>query len=135
MGCDVIQVPRMVALPVVYIVDDDEAVRDSFAALLDASGIQTRCFGSAEEYLAARNGSLGGFLLLDVNLPGMGGLEMLEHLRAKGDNVPTAIVTARRSPKVDERARRAGALAIFDKPVDWSALLARIEEAFSHPSA
>jgi len=125
----------MVVAPVVYIVDDDEAVRDSFAALLDASGMETRCFGSAEEYLAARRGCNGGFLLLDVNLPGMGGLDMLEQLRAEGDNLPAVVVTARRSRQVDERARRAGALAVFDKPVDWQALLTRIEEAVELPSA
>jgi FixJ family two-component response regulator len=129
------QAVGMVAAPVVYIVEDDEAVRDSFAAFLDASGMEARCFGSAEEYLTARDGCLGGCLLLDLNLPGMGGLDMLEHLRAKGDNLPAVIVTARRSPQVDERARRAGALAIFDKPVDWQALLAKIEEALNRSSA
>lgn len=125
----------MATAPIVYIVDDDEAVRDSFAALLDASGMQTRCFESAEDYLAARSGCSGGCLLLDVNLPGMGGLDMLEQLRAEGDDLPAVVVTARRSRQVDERARRAGALAVFDKPVDWQALLARIEEAVARPSA
>src|SRR3546814_9114260 len=97
--------------------------------------MEARGFGSAEEYLAAPDRRLGGCLLLDLNLPGMGGLEMLEQLRAKGDRLPAIIITARRTPPVDERARSAGVLAIFDKPVDSQALLATIESVFNHPSA
>lgn len=118
------------AVPTVDIVEDDEAVRDSFAALLEASGIETRSFGSAEDYLAARESSRGDCLLLDLNLPGMSGLDMLEQLRAEGDDLPTMIITARRSPQAVERARRADALAVFDKPIDRQALLAAIRDVF-----
>src|SRR3546814_5100247 len=104
------QAMKAASTPIVDIVEDDEAVRDSFAAVLDASGMEARGFGSAEEYLAAPDRRLGGCLLLDLNLPGMGGLEMLEQLRAKGDRLPAIIITARRTPPVDERARSGGAI-------------------------
>lgn len=116
--------------PTVWIVEDDEAVRDSFAAFLDMSGMNVRGFASAEEYLAARDGTPDGCLLLDLNLPGMGGLDLLDYLRSEGDDVPTVIVTARHDVGVDERARRAGVIAVFDKPAEWQALLAAIRRAF-----
>src|SRR3546814_14225620 len=97
--------------------------------------MEARGFGSAGGYLAAPDLRLGGCLLLDLNLPGMGGPEMLEQLRAKGDRLPAIIITGRRTPQVDERARSAGVLAIFDKPVDRQALHATIVTVLNRPSA
>ena len=113
------------ASPTVYIIEDDEAVRDSFAAMLGACGVPARGFGSAEEYLAARGSAPDGCLLLDLNLPGMDGLALLEHRVY----VPTVIVTARRDSRVDERASKAGAVAVFDKPADRQALLSAVRTA------
>jgi two-component system response regulator FixJ len=89
----------------VYIVDDDEGVRDSARALLEA-------------YDLAAGGR--GCLLLDLNLPEMDGLELLELLRRRRIGIPVIIVTAQRDTALEERARRAGAFAFFEKPVDES---------------
>lgn len=119
----------------IFIIDDDEAVRDSFAAFLEAAGFQTQSFGSGEDFLTAHDGQRRGCLLLDIHLPGMSGLDLLERLLLDGRQLPTVVITARGDHKTVARATSAGALAVFDKPVDWSALLQVIRGALGEAKA
>ena len=114
----------------IYIVDDDEGVRDSARALLESYDLAVEDFASARDFLAAFDEEVGGCLLLDLNMPEMGGFELLELLRERHVNIPVIIVTAQGDAAAKERARRAGAFALFEKPVDES-LLKAIEQALA----
>ena len=114
----------------IYIVDDDDGVRDSARALLESYDLAVEDFASARDFLAAFDEEVGGCLLLDLNMPEMGGFELLEVLRERHVNIPVIIVTAQGDAAAKERARRAGAFALFEKPVDDS-LLKAIEQALA----
>lgn len=114
----------------VCVVDDDEAVRDSMRILLESLGMEVTDFRSATDFLAQDGETDVGCLLLDLHMPGMTGLELLEHLRDEGTRLPTIIITGRSDPVLRERAIRAGALALLDKPVDGDLLVSSLERAF-----
>jgi two-component system, LuxR family, response regulator FixJ len=115
----------------IYIVDDDEAVRDSLRALLEAVDIEVTDYASAQEFLARRNGDSNACLLLDLHMPGMSGIELLEHMQAEGSQLPTIVITGRSDPVLTDRALRSGALALFDKPVGEETLLAAIRRVLA----
>jgi two-component system, LuxR family, response regulator FixJ len=114
--------------PVVHVVDDDEAVRESLEALLFVSGFFVFSYVSAEDFLA-RAPEDGGCLVLDVNMPGMSGLELLERLSRTGVRRPVVILTARRDDGLQELASSLGARRVLDKPVRKDELLAAIAAA------
>jgi two-component system response regulator FixJ len=112
----------------VYIVDDDANVRDSARALLESYDLTVEDFASAKAFLAKFRGGSRGCLLLDLNMPEMDGLELLELLRRRHIGIPVIIVTAETDAEAQERAKRAGVFAFFEKPVDDS-LIAAIGQA------
>src|SRR5579872_6461607 len=115
--------------PAVYIVDDDEMVRDSLKALLEAHRFQVRDFDSAQSYLDARDGLFRGCLLVDMHMPNINGLELLQALRTARDATPVVLYTGRNDPTLEARAMAAGASAVLDKPVTYKVLLAAIRQA------
>ena len=115
----------------IYIVDDDEAVRDSLRALLESCDFQVQDFGSAMEFLARKNGTPGDCLLLDLHMPQVDGLTLLEKMRAAGLRLPTIVITGRSDPVLKQRALQSGAFALFDKPVAEDALLKAIDLAIA----
>jgi len=112
----------------VYIVDDDANIRDSARALLESHDLMVEDFDSAKAFLDGFKAGSRGCLLLDLNMPEMSGLELLELLRGRQIGIPVIIVTAETSRDVRERAKQAGAFAFFQKPVDDS-LIAAIGQA------
>jgi FixJ family two-component response regulator len=102
----------------IYIVDDDEGVRDSARALLESYDMVVEDFASAREFLASFDEAVAGLVLLDVNMPEMTGLELLEHMRAQSIATPVIFVTAQHDAQMRARATRAGAFAMLEKPVD-----------------
>jgi len=118
----------------VHVVDDDDAVRDSMRSLLEAHGLTVREYDSAGAFLSA-DGEEGGCLLLDLHMPGMSGLELLETLREKHNDIPTIVMTGRSDAGLRARAQRSGALAFLDKPVDEDQLMSTIDRALSDNSA
>jgi two-component system, LuxR family, response regulator FixJ len=111
--------------PVIDIIDDDEAVRDSTRALLETYGFDVREHPSAEAFLD-HSGQEPACLLVDHHLPGMTGVELLEHLRAKGDHTPALVVTARHDPAIVPRVARIGA-KLLHKPIEPEELVHWIE--------
>lgn len=111
-----------------YIVDDDANVRDSARALLESYDLAVEDFASAEAFLDKFEAGSRGCLLLDLNMPEMSGLELLEVLRGRQIRIPVIIVTAEADAAVRERAKQAGAFAFFAKPVD-DKLIAAIGQA------
>jgi len=112
----------------VYIVDDDADVRDSARALLESYDLAVEAFASAEAFLDAFRADCGACLVLDLNMPAMGGLELLEQLRRLEIGMPVIVVTGQGDAQAEERARRAGVFAFFEKPIDDS-LIAAIDRA------
>ena len=107
----------------VHVVDDDDAVRDSMRALLESHGFEVRDYASAKEFLAGAPLKLTGCVLLDLHMPGMSGLELLDALRARGSKLPVIALTGRSDSALKERVVRAGALMLLDKPVGDDTLL------------
>ena len=107
----------------VHVVDDDEAVRDSTRALLETHGFEVRDYSSARDFLLGTPLKPDGCVLLDLHMPGMSGLELLDLLRARGSKLPVIAVTGRSDAALKERVIRAGALMLLDKPVADDALL------------
>ena len=118
-------------LPTVFIVDDDEMVRDSLRALLEAHRFQVHDFESARGFLDNRERLARGCLLVDMHMPDMNGLELLQALRKQGDAMPAVLYTGRNDPELEARALTAGASAVLDKPVTHTTLLAAIRQALA----
>jgi FixJ family two-component response regulator len=100
----------------IFIVDDDEADRDSLAALLSTYGFQPQTYGSAQEFLADFAPTSRGCLLLDVRLPGMSGLDLQERLAQQGVHLPVIVITAYGDVPTAVRAMKAGAVEFIEKP-------------------
>lgn len=110
----------------VNIIDDDDAVRDSTRALLESYGYEVRDHASAEHFLRDE-AAKPHCLLVDQHMPGMTGLDLLEHLRAKGDTTPALMMTGRSDPTLEPRAKRIG-VTLLHKPVPEEQLVSWIEQ-------
>lgn len=115
----------------VYVVDDDEPVRESTCALLLAEQINAKPYATAKAFLSEFDARRAGCLIFDVHMPEMNGLELLNLLRARGVTTPTIILTGRRDQIIDEAANRAGVLAMLDKPPRDDELLTLIRTALA----
>lgn len=113
---------------IIHVIDDDEAVRESLDALLSAFGFDAETYSSAEDFLS-RASTNPGCLILDINMPGMNGLDLLEQLVDKGWQTPAIILTANPDERLRQRARELGAVAYLTKPVTEQDLLGAIEGA------
>jgi FixJ family two-component response regulator len=116
--------------PVVYLVEDDEAVREAISIVLRSAAIPVRSYASAEELLVHYDCSLPHCLLLDVRLPGMTGLELQQRVRIEAPGVPIVLITGHADVLLARQAFKAGAIDIIEKPVDASVLLTAVETAF-----
>ena len=116
----------------VYVIDDDESVRDSMRALLESFAIEVSDYPSAGDFLARVSAPTNGCMLLDLHMPGMSGLELLELMRQRGWDLPVIVITGRSDDLLKERASRAGVVAFLDKPVDESTLMNALNRAFAH---
>ena len=113
----------------VVIVDDDAGVRSALARLLRAAGFNPVSYSSAEGFLDDPGRAQTDCLVLDVHLGGMSGLDLQERITAGGVAPPIIFVTAHEEPDAQERARRAGCVAFFYKPVPGRALLEAVRQA------
>ena len=116
--------------PTVYIVDDDPAVRDSFALLLRLQGFSSRVFASGEEFLAAYSPDWAGCVVLDLRMPGMSGLALQSAMLDRGIKLPVVVVTAHGDVAAARAMLRAGALDFLEKPLDDNQLVAAVRAAF-----
>src|SRR5215471_7139517 len=115
----------------VYIVDDDEAVRDSLSVLLESKAFGVRSFGSAPEFLATAPSLPLGCLIIDIRMPEMDGLELQQHLTERSLNFPLIVITGHGDVPLAVRAMKAGAVDFIEKPFASQAILESIEVAFS----
>src|SRR5258706_1170866 len=115
----------------IYVIDDDEAVCDSLRVLLELRGLSVAVYEAAEAFLRdpSRSGPPGrGCTLLDLDLPGMGGFDLLRLLRRDGSHLPVIVITGRGVSAVGQ-AEEAGALAVLEKPFLDRALMSCIARA------
>jgi len=110
----------------IYIVDDDDAVRDSLEAFLEAAGYEVRCFASPREFLAVAETIEYGCVLVDLQMPGMDGLELKHWLNERNINLPVVVVTGHGDIATAVEAMRAGAKDFIEKPFTDEAILAGI---------
>ena len=115
----------------IFMVDDDDAVRDSLRLLLEAHGMIVEDFRSAAEFDAARRPYPRACLILDLHLPGMSGLDYLASLGKAGAGMPVIIVTGRGDRASRARAAELGTVAFLEKPVDGPELLSAIDRALA----
>lgn len=113
----------------VFIVDDDEAVRDSLELLLESAGHAVQAFEAAADALAACRSRLPACIVTDVRMPEMDGLEFQEKLSEAGIRVPVIVMTGHADVPLAVRAMKAGAVDFIEKPFGDEAILASIESA------
>jgi len=123
---------RNTAEQVAYIVDDDEAVRDSMSMLLETSNLPSQCFSSATDFFDFYDGSQTGCLILDIRMPGMSGLELQEKLNASDSLLPIIFITGHGDIPMAVEAMRRGALDFMRKPFQEDDLINRIQQAFDY---
>ncbi len=113
----------------VYIIDDDEAVRDAMSMLLDSADLPHRCFINADQYLEQLDTGWRGCLVLDIRMPGMTGLELQQHLAELESRLPIIFLTGHGDVPMAVEAMRQGAFDFLRKPVDETDFLGRIQQA------
>jgi len=115
----------------IYIIDDDEALRDSLVWLLESSGYRVESFESAESFLAAYSDSMTGCLVLDVRMPGMSGLELFEELRSRHCTLPVIFITGHGDVPMAVSAVKKGAVDFIEKPFSDRDMLGLIEQCLA----
>lgn len=119
---------------VIYIVDDEEAVRDSLRIMIESSGWFVRDFASAEGFLNHYNPNQLGCLILDLRIPAMDGFELQEELAKRNISIPIIFISGNANIHDSSKAFRAGAVDFLEKPFDYETLIERIAEAIRNES-
>ena len=117
------------AVPLISVVDDDVSVREALWGLLRSVGFAVNSFASAEEFLASDQLGSANCLVLDVRMPGMGGIELLRRLVTSHRKIPVILITAYEEEGMRARALSGGAGAVLIKPFSEEALLSAIHSA------
>ena len=113
----------------VYVVDDDVSSREGVARLICSAGLTAKTFASGEEFLAAARSKIPGCLILDVNLPGLNGLDLQQEIAESDTEVPIIFLTGCGDIPMTVRAVKAGAANFLTKPVDDEELLKAVQQA------
>lgn len=120
---------------VVYVVDDDQGMLDSTVWLLESVGLKALPFTSGVEFLQACDGKLNACVLLDVRMPGMGGLNVQESMRERELKLPIIFVSGHADVPIVVRAFKAGAHDFIEKPYNEQLLLDSVQQALSNCAA
>src|ERR1700741_4790874 len=117
--------------PTVFVVDDDEGVRNSLRFLLKSVGLAAHAVGSASEFLDTYKPSQPGCLVLDVRMPGMSGLELQQQLNLRGATIPVIFITGHGDVPMAVEAMQHGAFDFLQKPFRDQELLDRVQRALT----
>lgn len=115
--------------PIVHLIDDDEAVRDSAAFLLDLNDLPTKTYPSAEAFLEVADTIKSGCVVTDVRMPEMSGLDLVRHLKERGVELPVVVITGHGDVPLAVEAMRAGVIDFIEKPFDDEVLVRSIHMA------
>ena len=124
----------MAELPIITIVDDDPSVRAGIARLLRSLGFSAFAFASATEFLLSPQLSDTACLIADVEMPGMSGVELQEHLISHGHSTPIVFITAFPEGRIRDRVMSAGAVDFLRKPFNEVQLIECVERALGRQS-
>ena len=113
----------------IAIVDDDEAVREAMKTLMRSLGYNASTFGSADEFLNSEQVDDTSFLITDLHMPGLSGVDLQDRLIARGHRIPIIFITGFPDYTARARAMRAGALAFLTKPINQHDLIDHLETA------
>jgi FixJ family two-component response regulator len=113
----------------IFVVDDDETMRDTLAAMFTPEGCRVTCFAEGQAFLVAARARTPACILLDVNMPGRSGLDMLRELDAPHYPAPILIVSGQHDVPTAVNAIKGGALDFIEKPIEAAAVIARVREA------
>jgi two-component system response regulator FixJ len=119
----------MPSSPVVHVIDDDEAARESLAFLLQSAALEVRSYDSASAFLSGTQKAPAGCVVTDVRMPDVSGIDLLRHLREAGSDVPVIVITGHGDIPLAVEAMKLGAAEFFEKPYDDEALLAAVRSA------
>jgi len=117
------------AEPVVFVVDDDHAMRDAVSELLNSVGLKVCAYACADDFLLDYNPNQPGCLLLDIRMPGMDGLELQESLRTRQHSLPIVFLTGYGDVPMAVRAMQEGAIDFIEKPFREQTLLKSVRKA------
>lgn len=115
---------------IIYVIDDDDAVRDSLQLYLQAASLRVRTYADAESFLTDYHADMCGCLVLDVQLPAFSGLGLQEELLAIGSTLPIIFITGHADVPMAVQALKTGAYEFLQKPFDNAQLLVHIHRAF-----
>jgi len=115
--------------PLVHLIDDDAAVRDALALLIGTVGLRVQAWADPQDFMACFERDSIGAIVLDVRMPGISGLTVLETLVAQGVDQPVIMLTGHGTVEMCRRAFKAGAAEFLEKPVDDEALLEALQNA------
>ena len=121
----------MVALPKVAVVDDDEQVRESLAALVQSIEVEVDCFASGQEFLANYSHERPGCVVLDLRMPEISGMDVLRELAARRTNAPVIMITGHGDIPAAVEAMKCGAVDFLEKPYRGAALLESVRRAIA----
>jgi two-component system, LuxR family, response regulator FixJ len=117
--------------PTVFVVDDDQGIRESLCWLIESVGLNVETFASATEFLDGYDPKKAGCLVLDVRMPGTSGLDLQDELLTKENTLPVIIITGHGDVPMAVRAMKAGAVDFIEKPFNDQVLLDRIQHAIA----
>lgn len=115
--------------PLIHLIDDDAAVRDSLALLIGTVGLRVTAWADPLDFLARFDRQAIGAIVLDARMPGLGGLAVLERLRAEGVDQPVIMLTGHGTVELCRRAFKSGAAEFLEKPVDDERLIEALQAA------
>jgi FixJ family two-component response regulator len=115
--------------PWIAIVDDDPSVLRALSRLLSTRALSAKTFPSGQQFLNSLDDEVPDCLILDLQMPGMTGLELQQDLARRGIQIPTIVITAHNEAETRERCASAGAIAFLAKPINDASLFAAIELA------
>jgi FixJ family two-component response regulator len=122
------------AKAIVFVVDDDESVREALSSLIRSAGMRVELFSSAGDYLREKAPDGPACLVLDVNLPGLSGMDLQRHLTAANNPIPIIFITGHGDIPMSVRAMKAGAAEFLPKPFRDEDLLNAIRQAIERDS-
>lgn len=117
--------------PTVYVIDDEEVIRDSFEMFLGIMQIPVRTFTSADEFLAAYDEAWRGIVIADIRMTGMNGLMLAKELSLRKSNLATVLMTGNADDTLMQQALEAGAITLLQKPISLDSLRGILQTHFA----
>jgi len=121
----------MAAKDLVYVIDDDPAMRDSLEFLLSSAGFETQCFETAEAFLNSPRDSRPACILSDIRMPGKSGVDLLDHVKRAGDDLPVVLMTGHGDVALAVEAMKRGAVDFVEKPFEEARLIGAVQTALA----